>query len=501
MPDADTQPLSLLDESRQFHILVNGVTDYAIYLLDPDGHIASWNPGGERIKGYRTHEVVGRHFSSFYTPEDVSTGEPARALQTAVREGRYEKEGWRVRKDGSRFWASVVIDPIFEAGNLIGFAKVTRDITERRNAQHALEEAQKAFMQSQKAEAISQLTYGLAHDFNNLLTVIVNSLYRIVSTSQGNEKVMQSAATAQRAADRGALLTRQLLAFSRGELTRPRPHDLNALISASEALLRRACDASIAIAFDLKPGLPDVAIDASQFEAAVLNLVVNARDALPDGGEIRVVTRLLTDDGGAQRVSFCVRDNGTGMPPEVAAKALDPFFTTKEVGKGSGLGLSQVYGVATGAGGTVRIESRPGHGTSVLLELPAVANAASEDEARPVKILMVDDDDAILESVSEALSDAGFDVLRAGNARDALETLNNDAGIDVLFSDVVMPGSMSGVELAKAARQLRPAMKVLLASGYAESWLEELPASIEFIPKPYRITEILHRLPKPGTAH
>ena len=365
--------ISKLDEARQLQILINGVVDYAIYLLGPDGTIASWNPGGERIKGYAASEVLGRNFSMFYTPEDIEGRVPELALRTAAEEGRYEREGWRVRKDGIRFWASVIIDAIHDGEQLIGFAKITRDISERREAALALQKAQDAFMQSQKTEAISRLTLGLAHDFNNILTVITNSLDRIAACDGNVAKIARSADVAQRAADRGALLTKQLLAFSRGDLTRAKVQDVNAVIAASRPLLRRACDATVEMRFDLAPGLPAAPLDATQFEAALLNLVINARDAMPDGGRIEVTSRLHTLADGVQNVVVSVRDTGTGMPAEVAARAMDPFFTTKEVGKGSGLGLSQVYGAISNLGGTVTIESEPDKGANVIMSFPVTA--------------------------------------------------------------------------------------------------------------------------------
>src|SRR5690606_18829560 len=296
-----------------------------------------------------------------------------RALRIAAAQGRYEREGWRLRKDGSRFWAHVVIDAIREGGELIGFAKITRDISERREAALALQKAQDAFMQSQKTEAISRLTLGLAHDFNNILTVITNSLDRIAACDGNVAKIARSADVAQRAADRGALLTKQLLAFSRGDLTRAKVQDVNAVIAASRPLLRRACDATVEMRFDLAPGLPAAPLDATQFEAALLNLVINARDAMPDGGRIEVTSRLHTLADGVQNVVVSVRDTGTGMPAEVAARAMDPFFTTKEVGKGSGLGLSEGDGALSSPGGTVTIDSEPDKGANVLMSFPVTA--------------------------------------------------------------------------------------------------------------------------------
>lgn len=375
----DPSGRGLDDEVRQFALLIGSVTDYAIYMLDPNGYIRSWNPGGERIKGYTDREIVGQHFSRFYTPEDVVRGEPQRGLECARTQGKFESEGWRLRKDGTRFRASVVIDPIWQEGELIGFAKVTRDVTERYEAQMRLQAAQKALAQSQKLEAIGKLTLGLAHDFNNLLTVIVNSLDLIGLKNTDDPRTLEWIEAAQRAADRGTLLTRQLLAFARGQNLSLEPHDINDLLARSAELYRRACGASIQFDFDLSDEAPLLEVDATQFEAAVLNLVVNSRDAmLPGGGAITVRTRQTTcprpeapDEGDRQYVVVEVVDTGSGMSAEVIERAAEPFFTTKEVGKGSGLGLSQVFGFAAQSGGFVLLNSEPGRGTQVGIHLPA----------------------------------------------------------------------------------------------------------------------------------
>nr|WP_241093452.1 PAS domain-containing sensor histidine kinase [Xanthomonas sp.] len=370
--------LPLADESRQFKLLVQSVSDYAIYMLDPVGHIRSWNAGGERIKGYRADEVIGTHFSRFYTPEDAARGEPARSLATARAEGRFSAEGWRQRKDGSRFWASVVVEAIWQRGELIGFAKVTRDVTERYEAQKILQQAQRALMQSQKIEAVGRLTLGLAHDFNNLLTVIVNSLDLIGMRPDADARTHALIEVAQGAADRGTLLTRQLLAFARGQDLAPERHAVNEVVGRSLELFRRACSGTIRFEVEMDDGLPDIWVDAGQLEAALLNLVVNGRDAMPQGGRIVLSTsakrQLVPDDPqGSHKtyVSISVQDEGHGMPPEVAERVFEPFFTTKEVGKGSGLGLSQVFGFASQSGGFVDLDTAPGRGTRVSLLLPA----------------------------------------------------------------------------------------------------------------------------------
>ncbi|TAA20106.1 two-component system sensor histidine kinase NtrB [Pseudoxanthomonas winnipegensis] len=367
----------LLDEAQQFRLLLNGVTDYAIYLLDPDGRVKTWNQGGERIKGYSRDEIVGSHFSRFYTPEDVAAGAPQRSLNIAREQGRFSAEGWRIRKDGSRFFASVVIDPIWAEGELIGYAKVTRDITERFESQRRLEDAQTSLLQAQKLEAVGRLTLGLAHDFNNLLAVVINALDLIAIRVTDDPRATRNVEAALRAAERGALLTRQLLTFGRGQNLVPQRLDVNQSIRNIQDLIRRSCSDNIRLNFDLAADLPEVEVDKPQFEAAVLNAVVNSRDAMPEGGDISITTSLqhvldATDPHAPAKemVCVCIADNGPGIPLEIQERVFEPFFTTKGVGKGSGLGLSQIFGFAKQSGGQASLKSTPGQGTSVLICLP-----------------------------------------------------------------------------------------------------------------------------------
>jgi PAS domain S-box-containing protein len=367
----------LEDEAQQFRLLLNGVTDYAIYMLDPHGNIKTWNQGGERIKGYSPSDIIGSHFSRFYTPEDAEAGLPQWALDTAREKGRFAAEGWRVRKDGTRFFASVVIDPIWSGGELIGYAKVTRDISELQEAQRLLQEAQTSLLHAQKMEAVGKLTLGLAHDFNNLLGVIINALDLIAIRVPDDPRVTRNVQAALRGAERGALLTRQLLTFARGQNLVPQPMDINQSIRDLSELLRRSCPENIELSYALSPGLPAVEVDKPQFEAAVLNLVVNSRDAMPEGGTITITTYLQRQSDPANLASteqdmvhMSVTDNGAGIPVEIQERVFEPFFTTKEIGKGSGLGLSQIFGFATQSGGHASLKSTPGKGTTVSICLP-----------------------------------------------------------------------------------------------------------------------------------
>ena len=377
MLEARTNDL-LNDEARQFSLLLNSVTDYAIYMLDTRGVIRTWNPGGRRIKGYTAREVVGSNFARFYLPEDVEAGLPERNLRTATEEGRFVGEGWRVRKDGSCFRASVVIDPITVDGELIGYAKVTRDVTERHVTQQRLQEAQANLLQAQKLEAIGKFTLGMAHDFNNLLTVIINC-QDLLSAKVQDESSAKLVDTALRAAERGALLTRQLLGFARGQALAPERLALSAVIRECEGVLRRSAGDAVTLELALAEDLPACALDRTQLETAVLNLVCNSRDAMPDGGRICIHTALqftqdpaLPEQSPAPFVRVSVHDNGPGIPPEQQARVFEPFFTTKPVGKGSGLGLSQVFGFTAQSGGFTRLISEPGHGTRVELYFPAM---------------------------------------------------------------------------------------------------------------------------------
>jgi PAS domain S-box-containing protein len=373
---------ALRESEERFRLLVESVVDYAIFLLDPQGHVRNWNAGAQHIKGYAADEIVGRHFEVFYTDEDRRAGLPAKALETAATIGRFEAEGWRLRKDGTRFWANAVIDRICdESGRLIGFAKVTRDISDRR----ALEQAKEQLHQAQKLETVGQLTGGVAHDFNNLLTVVSGSLSMILHVATDG-KIRRLAERAQRAATRGAQLTAQLLAFSRNQTLKPQISNVNELIGDFATLLRRAVGETIALKLEPEPGLQPVHIDQAQFQSAVLNLVVNARDAMPAGGTLTIATGNF--ELGAERaaaleiapgayVMVTIRDTGEGMTPEVRARAIEPFYTTKEVGKGSGLGLSQVYGFTRQSGGQLEIDSEPGRGTTITLSLPGTSRAAA----------------------------------------------------------------------------------------------------------------------------
>jgi len=497
---------SLRRSEEQFRLLVQGVTDYAIYMIDPGGVIISWNFGAQRIKGYRREEIVGQHFSRFYSAEDRAAGEPERALAIAAAEGRFEKEGWRIRKDGTRFWAHVVIDAIRDdAGDAIGFAKITRDITERKAAQEALEEARQALFQSQKIEAIGQLTGGIAHDFNNLLMAIISSLELMERRLPDDPRLAALLANAMFGARRGASLTQRMLAFARRQQLNPTPIDLPALVRGMAGLLQRALGPAIIIDTRFPLVLPLAEADANQVEMALLNLALNARDAMPDGGTILVSARIekvTTADGPGPApgdyVALSVVDTGHGMDETTLARATEPFFTTKGVGKGTGLGLSMIHGLAEQSGGRLLLRSEPGRGTTAELWLP-VAKAGSEaagEEATASSaaaegkrvVLAVDDDPLILFNTVSMLEELGHEAHQAGSAREALDILRRGSAIDLVITDHAMP-QMTGAELAALIGAEWPGLPVIVATGYAE-----LPPGFDIklplLAKPYDLKEL-----------
>ncbi|SEO11062.1 PAS domain S-box protein [Bradyrhizobium sp. OK095] len=631
---------SVHDSERSFRLLVEGVADYAIYTLDLEGRVTSWNSGAERIKQFTAAEILGRHVREFYTEDERLSGEPERNLETVRREGRYEVEAWRVRKDGSKFWASVVVDAITnEQGQLLGYAKITRDISERRRAEQAIHDAgmristvvqtavdgviwidaagliqmfnpaceklfgylaeevfgqnvkilmpapyrdehdryldnfhrtglkkiigsgrevvgrrkdgstfpmdlsvgeakqdgksifvgiihdlterkrtEEQLVQAQKMEMVGQLSGGIAHDFNNLLTVIVGNAEFLSEQLKPRQDLRQLANDIGRAGDRGAELTQRLLAFSRRQILRPIEIDSNQLLDGMQKMLRRALREDIEINTSFDPGLALAYADPAQLESAVLNLAVNAQDAMASGGRLTITTANASLDDHykslhpevmpGEYIMVAVTDDGEGMPKNVLERVFEPFFTTKEVGKGSGLGLSMVYGFVKQSSGHVSIYSEPGLGTTVRIYLPQVSaklptssGPTQMDEALLPKgtetVLVVEDDPFVRSYAVMRLQSLGYSVVAAVDGKDALDKLRTDIRVDVLFTDIVMPGGINGWNLAELAQQMRPGLPVLLTSGYALETLIKHGRHREgavVLTKPYRKADLALRL-------
>jgi PAS domain S-box-containing protein len=521
MTERHLEQSRLLESERRFRHLVQSVVDYAIFRLDKDGLVATWNRGAERITGYSTDEIIGRRFSVFYSEDDRAAGIPERTLTTASSAGRFEAEGWRMRKDGSRFWATAVVDPIRNDNEeIVAFAMVTRDITERVETQRILRETQEQLALSQRMEAVGQLSGGIAHDFNNLLMIIMGNLERVRHETQGlgesAANLQRSIASALRGAQRAAALTQRLLAFSRRQPLNPTLLDLNKYLPGAADFLHRSLGETIEIEVTGAPRLWPVEIDVPQLDTSLVNLAVNARDAMPNGGKLTVEASNQTLDRDYRRTNpevapgqyalICVSDTGHGMTEEVLARAFEPFFTTKETGQGTGLGLSQVYGFVKQSGGHAKIYSEVGYGTTVKLYFPRASGSPDdvEDERDDSRgsvenevILVVEDDKDLRWYLIEALRDLNYRTIGAPDAGGALAILEQPSTkIDLMLTDVIMP-EMNGRELSRRARELRPGLKVLFMSGYSRNAVVHhgrVDLDVQLIQKPVSLKDLTARI-------
>jgi signal transduction histidine kinase/ActR/RegA family two-component response regulator len=506
-----TERTHQLEDARDTLSIALEAAGMGTWILDARTKSSKRSSQHDRIFGY---EALRAEWSLDTFLAHVVDGDRLAALnafEAAAETGELDLQCRIRRVDGLERWivakGRVDFDPDRRPVRING---IVMDVTERRQTEEALHQAQ-------KMEAIGQLTGGVAHDFNNLLTVIVGGLDMIIRRPERTERVVQIAEAAMTAARRGEQLTRQLLAFSRRQMLRPQTLDPNRLLANFEDLARRAVGEAVTLRFDFDPAAQAIHVDPAQFEAAMLNLIVNARDALDNRGAITIATRnsrfrsrnptLRTLKPG-HYVIISVQDAGSGMDPATLSRVFEPFFTTKEVGKGSGLGLAQVYGFTRSAGGDVGIESAPGEGTTVSLYLPRSLETMSEEEPAPdrqaplqkaaegERILLVEDDEAVLRMACDSLQELNYDVLVARNANQALGHLRGEERIDLMFSDVVMPGGMDGVQLAGEAKRIRPELKILLASGYVGNLgsSQTLSEELVVLNKPYRRDELAAKL-------
>ncbi|MEO7037916.1 MAG: ATP-binding protein [Polyangiaceae bacterium] len=489
------------ESEDRFLRLVNGVKDYALYTLDIAGNIASWNAGAELIEGYTELEVLGKHLSIFNDATDTASGHAHRNLAAAAATGRTQEEGWRVRKDGSTFWASVVLSSIQDsAGHLIGFAKIVRDLTERRGFQQQLQQAQ-------KLEAVGSLAAGVAHDFNNLLSVILSYSELLALGLKDDDPMRADLQEIRKAGGLAATLTRRLLAFGHQQLLQPKVVDLCQVVAGMERMLRRIIGEDVELVTNFAPECGKVRVDPGQLEQVVLNLVVNARDAMLDGGKLTIDANevVLSEGFAAEHIGvtagphamLSVTDTGIGMDAVTQARIFEPYFTTKQPGKGTGLGLASVFGIVKQSGGTIWVQSALGHGTTATIYLPIVDRdepltpsslppaAMSLDGTET--ILLVEDDESVRVLVRTILRKYGYTVLDAQSGGDAFLLCEQyTAGIDLLLTDVVMP-RMSGRQLAERLLLVRPKMKVLYMSGYTDDAVMRhgiFYSSLAFIEKP-----------------
>ena len=504
----------VVEERERFQLLVESVTDYAIYMLDMQGHVESWNSGAERIFGYTNEEIVGRHHSAFYPPG--VDGSWAEQLNEAKVRGRSESEGQRIRNDGSLFVANEVITPVRSAdGTLTGFAKVTRDVTEKIQTESEKDVLQSQLHQAQKLESVGQLAGGVAHDFNNLLSVILNSANFALESIAEDDEIVEELRDIKKASKRGTELTRQLLIFSRRDLIKPEPLDLNEVVTSTVKLLNRALGEQVIVRTVLDEAIGPINADSGQLEQVLMNLAINARDAMAGGGTVTIETSSLEigdpvtagfvglSPGPHVRVS--VSDTGSGMSPAVMQKAFDPFFTTKPKGRGTGLGLATVYGIVKSAGGHIAVRSDEGLGTTFDVVFPTTVldlstPTSSTDEPRnevPAghgeTILLVEDDDSVRTVTKKLLQRRGYSVIEAHGAKDALRTISTGtAAVDLLLTDIVMP-DMTGVELAQRALGADKSLKVAYMSGYSPGVFSTGGAELEgeLIQKPFEEQDLL----------
>jgi PAS domain S-box-containing protein len=493
------------DETRARLASIVESSQDAIIGKDLNGIVTSWNKGAEHIFGYQADEMIGQSIQRLLPPGHESEED---GILERIRRGETveQLETMRQRKDGRLIHVSLMISPIQDGNNrIIGASKIARDVTE-------IKLLERQWRQSQKMEAIGQLTGGIAHDFNNLLAIVIGNLGLMERLVAGNEEAIKRLKPAQKAASRGADLTRRLLALASKEDLNPANTRIEDAIRDTVELAGRVLGPEIRIATNFDASVPAVFVDCAGLESALLNLAVNARDAMPKGGTLTFGTKLIDLDdsfpfvrtrelqpGAYARIS--VSDTGHGMSRETLERALEPFFTTKGREKGTGLGLAMVYGFARQSGGTVRLYSEVGYGTTVTLYLPLAGEfvpAVPEISTSHVSVhrggtvLVVDDETELLEIAQAYLTEMGYSAMRADNAASALNTLALHKEIDLMITDIIMPGGMNGVELAKKARELSPELKVIYSSGYpSDALVERSGTSVDgpLLRKPYQRSE------------
>jgi PAS domain S-box-containing protein len=487
--------LALNSAKRHFQMLIEGVADYAIFALDKEGHVASWNSGAQKVMGYTAEEIIGKNFGIFYRPDERRAGAPNRALELAVQRGKHEVEGWLIRKNGTPVFIIGSVSSVNDdTGNLIGFANILRDATERRDTHEKLVEAREQLAMAQKMEAIGKLTGGIAHDFNNLLMIIGGSAQ--IFSRLLDPKLPKAIEAIQSAAKRGESLTRQLLTFSRHQPLNATVIDLNAAIRNMRAMIESSLRGNIVYDENVGDDVWPVKVDLAELELAIVNIAVNARDAMPNGGTFslftsNVIANLEAGDDQAF-VAISCSDTGTGIPPNLLSKMFDPFFTTKEVGKGTGLGLSQVYGFAHQAGGTVKADSTVGRGTTITIYLPSCAGeqignkelSAAKTKTRHSTVLVVDDNADVAEVTSSLFEHLGYETMYRESAEAALDLLEAGTKIDLVFSDIVMPGTIDGIGLAREINSRYPNLPVGLTTGYSDA-TKAAPPNLKILRKPF----------------
>ncbi len=527
---------------ERFRLIVESLQDYAVFMMNPEGRVTLWNRGAEQMWGWKQDEVLGQSFARFYSAEDQAANQPDHTLPQTIAHGRHEEEGWRHRKDGSRFWANVVYTTVQDDnGDLIGFSAVTRDLTDRKRAEDELQrlnaEMQKhiaeqteelirtiaqrerlheELLQAQKMESIGTLAGGIAHDFNNLLNVILGYASLLEQSATSNQ-ISAGVDVIKETVTRGSSLVRQLLAVARKSETQFERTEINGLLQGLQALLQETFPKTIDVFVRLEPNLPALMADPNQIHQAMLNLCLNSRDAMPEGGELLLKTGTISgidlrqhfqEARQAQYVRISVTDTGHGLDKAIKNRVFEPFFTTKSQGQGSGLGLSVVYGIVTNHNGFIDMASEPGHGTTFDIYLPVPSDAAATlihsaagDEEKKTEqtagsgatILFVEDETHQLNLMQKHLAAEGYRVLTAKDGAEAVETyLRHKQEIDLVVLDLGLP-KLNGWEAYKMMKGADSNVKAIFATGFISPEIEahlETEDSSAVITKPYSPSEM-----------